>query len=311
MKIGIIGIGDIAQKAYLPVMTKKKDIDIVLCSRNEQRLKEEICRYRGIQYVTNINDLIGEGIDAAFVHTATEVHYEICKELLKHKIHVFVDKPVSYHMEEVRELFQLAKDKNCILRTGFNRREAPLIKELKELTKPDIVICQKNRRGLPNDIRTFIFDDFIHVVDTLRYLSEDSMIGYQIKGRVMKGLLYSVTLQLIGKRGTAIGIMDRDSGKNEERLEYLCPGEKRIIEDLNNLTIYKNGQELRCKFGDWEPVLYRRGFDQITDRFLNDVREYHSFIEQDEDSLVTHELCEAIVQKLQLDNNEIIHGSED
>lgn len=297
MKIGIIGIGDIAQKAYLPVMTRKKGIDIILCSRNENRLKEVADIYRGLRYVTNIKDLITAGIDAAFVHTATEAHYSICRELLESGVHVYVDKPVSYHVNEVRELFRLAKSMNLILRVGFNRREAPLVRSLKELEKPDLVICQKNRINSPSDIRTFIYDDFIHVVDTLRYLIDDNLIDYHITSRVENNLLYSVVLQLVGSGCTAIGIMNRDSGKNEERLEFICPGEKHIIEDLNNLTVYKDGKEIRHKFGDWEPILYRRGFDQITDRFLNDVRENHGYMEKDEDSLETHELCEKIVMK--------------
>jgi virulence factor len=140
------------------------------------------------------------------------------------------------------------------------------------------------------------------VVDTLRFLFEDDIISYQVKGTVKDNLLYSVTLQLIGKRGIAIGIMHRDSGRNEERLEFICPGEKRIIEDLNNLTIYKEGKEIRHKFDDWESVLYRRGFVQITDRFLKDVKEANAFINQDEDSLVTHEICEAIVLQLEENN---------
>lgn len=303
MRIGIIGIGDIAQKAYLPVVTRKKDIEIILCSRNEALLKEVTREYRGIQYVTGIDKLIEIGIDAAFVHTSTASHYEVCRKLLENGIHVYVDKPMSYHMEEARELFVLAKEKNRILRVGFNRREAPLIKDLKLLEKPDIVICQKNRHQQPSDIRTYIFDDFIHVIDTIRYLLEDEITSYSIKGKVKDGLLYSVTLQLIGKRGTAIGIMNRDSGRKEEKLEFICPGEKRIIEELNNLTIYRGEAEIHQKFGDWEPVLSRRGFDQITDHFLEDAAKVNSFMPQDEDSLATHELCETIVQQLLSERN--------
>jgi virulence factor len=298
MKIGMIGIGDIAQKAYLPVITRKKGIDIILCSRNKTLLEEITRSYRGIQYVTTVKELIERKVDAVFVHAATTVHYEICKELLENNIHVYVDKPVSYHIEETRQLFQLAKEKNKILRVGFNRREAPLIKDLKSLEKPDVVICQKHRQNLPAEIRTYILDDFIHVVDTLRYLLQDQVLSYHVKGIVRDKLLYSITLQLIGQRGTAIGIMNRESGKNEERLEYICPGEKRIIEDLNTLTIYKNGAEIIQKFGDWEPVLSRRGFEQITDQFLRDITEENGYMVQDEFGLETHELCEQIVLKL-------------
>lgn len=298
MRVGMIGIGDIAKKAYLPVITRKKNIDIILCSRNENLLNEMMKTYRGIQYVTSVKALIESKIDAAFVHAATAAHYEICKELLENGIHVYVDKPISYHIKEVRTLFELAKEKNLILRVGFNRREAPFVKAMKELEQPDIVIYQKNRVNLPANIREYIFDDFIHVVDSIRYLLGEEVETFHVKGKIVDDQLYSVTLQLVGKHGVAIGIMNRESGKNEERIEYICPGEKRIVEDLNTLTIFKDGIESHHKFGDWENVLYRRGFEQVTDLFIKDVSGEGTYLESDEDSIKTHELCELIVQEL-------------
>lgn len=32
MKIGIIGLGDIAQKAYLPAITQHSDVELVFCT---------------------------------------------------------------------------------------------------------------------------------------------------------------------------------------------------------------------------------------------------------------------------------------
>lgn len=299
MKIGIIGIGDIAKKAYLPIISRYKELDIVLCSRNDNNLKEVISSYRGMSYVTSIDDLIGSDIEAAFVHTSTSAHFKICKILLLNNIHVYIDKPVSYHIEEVRELYRLAQEKNLILRTGFNRREAPLVKALKKLEKPDVVIYQKHRVNQPAEIRNYVFDDFIHVVDSIRYLLEDEIVSYNVKGKVVDKVLYSVTLQLIGKRGTAIGIMNRDSGKSEEKIEYMCAGEKRLIEDLNTLTVYKNNSETIEKFGDWDPVLYRRGFNSIIDNYIEDVKNVKCFIKKDEDMLLTHELCELVVKALE------------
>ncbi len=298
MRIGMIGIGDIAQKAYLPVMTMKKDVDIVLCSRNEGNLISLKRMYKGIEYITDMKELINRGIDAALVHAATSAHYKICKELLEHGVHVYVDKPVSYHIKEVRELYQLARDKDLILRVGFNRREAPMVKALKKLQKPSNIIYQKNRVNLPANPREYIYDDFIHVVDSVRYLLGDDVLDYRVNYKIEEGLLYSVTLTLVSQHGIAIGIMNRESGKTEEKIEYICSGEKRMIEDLNNLTIYRDGNEIREKHGDWESVLYRRGFNQITDKFIKDVNEIGKFIEMDEDSLKTHELCEKIVTSI-------------
>lgn len=47
MKIGIIGLGDIAQKAYLPVITQHSDVELVFCTRNSEVLNQLARRYRG------------------------------------------------------------------------------------------------------------------------------------------------------------------------------------------------------------------------------------------------------------------------
>ncbi len=45
MKIGVIGLGDIARKAYLPVITTRS-IDIHLCSRDKEKLSTIGDQYR-------------------------------------------------------------------------------------------------------------------------------------------------------------------------------------------------------------------------------------------------------------------------
>ena len=45
MKVGVIGLGDIARKAYLPVITTR-DVDIHLCSRDKTKLADIGRQYR-------------------------------------------------------------------------------------------------------------------------------------------------------------------------------------------------------------------------------------------------------------------------
>ena len=46
MKIGIVGIGDICRKAYLPVISAHRGIELVLCTRNRETLAEVSEQYR-------------------------------------------------------------------------------------------------------------------------------------------------------------------------------------------------------------------------------------------------------------------------
>ena len=52
--------------------------------------------------------MIEAKIDACFVHVATKVHGAVVRQLLQAGIHVFVDKPLSEELAEVKELQALA-----------------------------------------------------------------------------------------------------------------------------------------------------------------------------------------------------------
>ena len=91
MKIGMIGIGDIAQKAYLPILGTRHDIELSICSRNQQVVDQVGQQYRIAHRFATVKELIDSGIEAAFVHAATEVHPAILRELIQAGIHVCVD----------------------------------------------------------------------------------------------------------------------------------------------------------------------------------------------------------------------------
>lgn len=299
MRIGIVGIGDIAQKAYLPVIANKAGIELVLCTRNKETLKEISSKYKIKETVQTVEELLSLGIDAAFVHSATEAHVEIGEKLLNSGSHVYVDKPIAYSYEAAKELAETAKKNNKILMVGFNRRFVPMYKNLKEQPNPNLIIMQKNRTFNPDNIRRYIFDDFIHVVDTLRFLCPGEIQNIHVEGLKKEGRLYDVVLELSGKGFTAIGIMNRDSGITEETVELITPGNKFVVRDIVQTTHYCKGEEKLIRFKDWDPTLYKRGFYGVIDHFIHCVNSNSIPNPSIEDSLITHELCEKVVQALE------------
>lgn len=303
MRIGIIGIGNICKKAYLPVLTSRKDIELVLCTRNESVLEDIKEKYRIKEGFTTVDELINSKIKCAFVHSSTESHFEICKKLLINKIHVYVDKPISYSYKESEELYKIAKENSTKIMIGFNRRFAPKVSELKKVGNPDIIIIEKNRVNLPNDIRTFIFDDFIHVVDTLRFLMDGEYENFTVDYKCTEeGLLKNIVLKLSNKNTTAIGIMNRDNGVSEETIEYMSSGKKYVVKSLVQTTKYENNKIAVEDFGDWIRTLYKRGFETIIDEFIKVVKEESKENLTIEDSLKTHKLCENIIFEIQENN---------
>ncbi|MGC1241311.1 MAG: hypothetical protein WA874_06975, partial [Chryseosolibacter sp.] len=120
-----------------------------------------------------------------------------------------------------------------------------------------------------------------------------------VNGRMSGGLLYHVVVQFESGTGTtAIGIMNRDSGTVEERLEVSTSSEKWVVSNVTDTTVLKDSHAMHHRLSDWESTLYRRGFEQITDSFLHAVINEASPKQIHRDILRTHEVCERIVQAL-------------
>ncbi|MBS5307999.1 Gfo/Idh/MocA family oxidoreductase [Clostridium tertium] len=298
MRIGIIGLGNICEKAYLPVITAIEGIEIVFCTRNKERLNSLSKKYRINEAVSTVDELINMNIDAAFVHTATESHIEIIEKLLSNNIHVYVDKPISYSYEDSIRVSNLAKKANKILMVGFNRRFAPMYSNLKNYGTPSVIKLEKNRVSSPKDSVVFVLDDFIHVIDTLRFLMDEEIESINVNGLKKDGLIYNVVVTMTSKNTTCIAMMNRDSGANEEELEYTSSGKKVIVRNLMDSKVLINNVEENKSFKDWDTILYRRGFENIINEFINSVKLGVQASPTIEDALKTHKICDEILKKI-------------
>jgi virulence factor len=192
LRIALIGLGSIARKAYLPLLTTQADVIPVFCTRNPQTLTRLARQYRVRETHADLEAAIQSGLDAAMVHSATESHAAIVRRLLEAEIPVFVDKPLTYSLAETEDLLALAEQRQQILYLGFNRRFAPLVQQLAAAPNPVQIAWQKNRVDLPGDPRVFIFDDFIHVLDSLRFLAAGPIDNLEVFSRGRKGRLENI-----------------------------------------------------------------------------------------------------------------------
>ncbi|WP_405689520.1 Gfo/Idh/MocA family protein [Streptomyces sp. NBC_00057] len=296
MKVGCIGLGDIAQKAYLPVLTTLPGVELHLQTRTPATLAAvaESHRIPSGQRHTDLESLLAEGLDAAFVHAPTAVHPGIVGRLLDAGVATYVDKPLAYELADSERLVSLADERGVSLAVGFNRRVAPGYAQCAEHPR-ELILMQKNRVGLPEDPRTMVLDDFIHVVDTLRFLAPGPIEHTVVQARIRDGLMHHVVLQLAGDGFTAVGAMNRLSGSNEERLEVSGQDSKREVVNLAEVIDHKGQPSVRRR-GDWMPVTRQRGIEQSVLSFLDAVRA--GKVLSADDALQTHELCERILRDL-------------
>ncbi|MEU3933341.1 Gfo/Idh/MocA family oxidoreductase [Streptomyces sp. NPDC029044] len=297
MKVGCIGLGDIAQKAYLPVLAFLPGVELHLQTRTPATLDRvaEGLHVPPERRHTTLDSLIAADLDAAFVHAPTLVHPEIVTRLLEAGVPAYVDKPLAYEIDDSARLVALAEERGVSLAVGFNRRHAPGYTQCADHPR-ELILMQKNRIGLPEEPRAMILDDFIHVVDTLRFLVPGEIDDVTVRARVQDGLLHHLVLQLAGDGFTALGVMNRLSGSAEEILEVSGQDTKRQVINLAEVVDHK-GQPTVRRRGDWVPVARQRGIEQAVLAFLDAVRTGRVLSARD--ALETHELCERVVRAVQ------------
>lgn len=292
MRVLVAGLGDIARKAYLPVLSQRAGLEVHLATRDEAVLAAVGDRFRIADRHRSVAEaLSAASFDAAFVHAATPAHGELVGQLLGQRVATFVDKPLADNLGEVEALVALAAERATPLAVGFNRRFAP---DYVDLWRADasLILMEKHRHRQPDTPRRVVFDDFIHVVDTLLFLAPGPVRRRTIETQVVGGLLSAITLTLAGDGFTAIGVMHRDSGLDEERLDVIGNGSRRTVLNLSE-RIVTEGTPCLHRRGDWTPVGQQRGFEAMCDDFLRQVRERRPV---DAAAVVaSHAICEAIV----------------
>ena len=293
LRIAMIGLGDIAKKAYLPVLGPRADVALTFVTRSAETLAELGAAWRVDRLHTELDAALAEGPDGAFVHAATAAHPEIVRRLLEAGVPTLVDKPLADNGAESEALVDLAETRGVSLMVGFNRRHAPAYRDAAALGLP-LVVIQKNRAGPLDDVRRAVFDDYIHVIDTLRFFAPGAD-QVAVRGRASEGRLEHVMLSLSGGGHDAIGIMNRASGASEETLEVSGDGRKRRIIDIDQV-VDLGAAEALTRRGNWTSVGRQRGFEDLCETFLSAVRDGRRLSALD--ALETHRLCETVVKAL-------------
>ena len=216
MKIGVLGLGNIAQKAYLPLYGKMQgEHEFILASRDSAKGEHLQKKYGFAASVNTADELIARGIKACFIHTATATHYSFVKKMLMAGVATYVDKPLSENLAEVKELLALSHEKNVPLFVGFNRCFAPLMAPLKNVAG-NFYIVQKNRVNESGPVQYELYDLFLHVVDTAVFLLDGTPQLKDVEIVDDEGQLQRVTCRLKTATQSALLSCNLQAGANLE-----------------------------------------------------------------------------------------------
>lgn len=127
VKVGVIGLGWVAQVVHLPILAKLQEAEIVaVCDRDKSRARLVAEKF-GIQslYADYNQMLEKEKIDAVIVCTSTDAHKEATLAALKAGKDVLVEKPIARRYDEAVAMADAARQAKRKLMVGMNHRFRP------------------------------------------------------------------------------------------------------------------------------------------------------------------------------------------
>ena len=85
-------------------------------------------------YTKDYETFLGK-VDAVYIASPHETHYDYAKRALEHGVHVLCEKPMTFTEAETVELYQLAREKHCVLMEGIKAAYCPGFQQLVNVAK--------------------------------------------------------------------------------------------------------------------------------------------------------------------------------
>ncbi|TVY07379.1 Gfo/Idh/MocA family oxidoreductase [Paenibacillus cremeus] len=171
-KVGIIGLGEVAQIIHLPVLESLSDRFEVtaICDISPKLLEVIGDRYRvPVQRrFTNAAELTSLAeLDAVLICNSDEYHAECVISALQNRKHVLIEKPMCLTMQEADEIIRVRDEMGMKVMVGYMRRYAPafvqMAEEVKRLSKINYVrvrdLIGGNHLFINQSSNVYRFDD--------------------------------------------------------------------------------------------------------------------------------------------------------
>lgn len=274
LRIGVVGLGSIAQKAWLPVLGAADDWTLQAAWSPGKEKALRICDTWRIPYADSLEQLAAQ-CDAVFVHTSTASHFEVVSRLLNAGVHVCVDKPLADKLNEAESLVELAARRKLTLMVGFNRRFAPLYRELKtQMGSAASLRMDKHRSdSVGHDLRFTLLDDYLHVVDTALWLAGGTarLSGGSLQTTAHGEMLYAEH-HLSTPQLEVTTSMHRRAGSQREWVQAVTDGALYGVCDMREWQ-EERGQGLMMRpVPGWQTTLEQRGFVGCARHFIECVQ---------------------------------------
>lgn len=124
VRVGIVGLGAIAERAHLPHFAKARGARLVAVSSSRPAARRKFRAEYGLEHTfADWRELVAsDAVDAVVVCTPNDSHAPIAAAALHNDKHVLIEKPMTTTLSDAARLLQLAKRRGRVLAVHHHLR---------------------------------------------------------------------------------------------------------------------------------------------------------------------------------------------
>lgn len=295
IKVGVVGLGAVAQVNHLPRLIETLGISVVGVTDACEKRTKEIAHLYDVKGYSDYKDLCEcEDVDAVFILTPPSSHLDIFEIACENRKHVFCEKPMALNVDEGETMVRKASKAGVVLMVGYMMRFSPdirLLKRMLPLLKGDLRAQTKYTRSLPPSKATFqynrrlgggaLFEMGIHHLNLLRWFFGEASpldVNMQMNGDVDVATTFSLTfvngvtthseVSWISPIQQDLIYVEGKKGHVKVAFPQSRPAKERFV-NFNLRNIFREAGDLSIGIRDSSDA-YRREIDHFVDCILKD-----------------------------------------
>jgi len=262
IRVGVIGAGNFAASVLLPAMKAAHGNELIGISSSGGASARSAGSRFGFRFcASDETELLNDpSIDAIVVCTRHSSHSTLVAQALEYGKHVFCEKPLALNEIQLATVANAFKSRHGhVLMVGYNRRFAPLARQLKAFvepaTEPFVMHYRVNAGFIPGDHWVHdreigggrILGEVCHFVDFLSFLCAQPVTAVSAaampnSGRYSDDNLSATLWFADGSLGTITYTANGDKSFSKERIEVFVHGRVAVLDDFKELRTVHDGR---------------------------------------------------------------------
>ncbi len=215
VRVAVVGVGHLG-RYHVEKYLSMPSVDLVGIVDSDTGRLNDMSRQYNVKSYKHHKDLMGK-VDAITLSVPTETHFLIARDFLSKGIHILIEKPITYRVQDADDLLRIAHDNNVLLQVGLVERFNPAVIKMESLVQSPLFIESHRMnlftvRGTDVDV---VLDLMIHDIDIILHMVQSEIKDIQAVGmRVITDYTDIANARITFENGVAANLTaSRVSGK--------------------------------------------------------------------------------------------------